>query len=62
MHDSWYDYVKLKYGENARLCVSIADSFIVCIKTEDIYAEIVRDVEARFDTINCKLHKKKLLI
>ena len=29
MHDSWHNYVKLKYGENARLCVSITDSFIV---------------------------------
>ena len=28
------------------------DSFIVYIKTEDIYAYIAKDVETRFDTSN----------
>ena len=33
------------------------DSFIVYIKSEDIYAEIARDVEARFDTSNVELDR-----
>ena len=31
------------------------DSYIVYIKTEDIYADIVKDVETRIDTSNCEL-------
>ena len=28
------------------------DSFVVCIKTEDIYVHIANNVETRFDTSN----------
>ena len=31
-------------------------TFIVCIKTEDIYSEIARDVATRFDASNYELH------
>ena len=48
----WYDYVKPKYGEKAKLCFLDTDSFIVCIKTDDIYINIAKDVETRFDTSN----------
>ena len=34
-----------------------ADSFIVYIKTEDIYQDIAKDFEARFDASNYKLVK-----
>ena len=33
------------------------DNFIVYIKTEDIYADIAKDVEARFDTSNYELER-----
>ena len=33
------------------------DSFIVYIKTEDIYADIAKDVETLFDTSNYKLDR-----
>ena len=55
MYKFWCDYVKPKYGEKAKLCYIEADSFIVYIKTEDIYINIVKHVEARFDTSNFKL-------
>ena len=29
MYKVWYDYVKLKYGKNAKLCYMDTDSFIV---------------------------------
>ena len=29
MYDFWYDYVKLKYGQNAKLCDVDTKSFIV---------------------------------
>ena len=33
------------------------DRFIVFIKTKDIYADIAKDVEIRFDTANYKLNR-----
>ena len=37
MYEFWYDYVKPKYGENAKLCYMDTDRFIVHVKTDDIY-------------------------
>ena len=48
----WCDYVKLKYGENAKLRCMGTDSFIVYVKTDDIYKDIPEDVRTRFDTSN----------
>ena len=36
MYEFSHDYVKPKYGENAKLCYTNTESFIVSIKTEDI--------------------------
>ena len=32
MYEFWYDYVKPKYGEKAKLCYMDTESFIVYIK------------------------------
>ena len=40
MHKFWYDYVKPKYGENAKLCYMDTDSFVVHVITGDIYKDI----------------------
>ena len=37
MHEIWYDYVKPKNNENTKLCYMDIDSFIVHVKTDDIY-------------------------
>ena len=50
----WYDYVKPKHGEKAKLCYMDTDGFIVNIKTEDIYSDISKDVETRFYTLHRK--------
>ena len=50
IHEFWYDYIKPKYGEKAELCYMDRHSFIIHIKTEDIYKDIAEDVETRFDT------------
>ena len=50
MNEFWYDYVKSKYGEKAKLCYMDMDSFIVHIKADDIYKDIAEDVETRFET------------
>ena len=46
MHEFWYDYVKPKYGENAKHMDT--DSFIAQVKAEDIYKDIAKDVEKIF--------------
>ena len=35
MFESWYEYIKPKYKDKARLCYMDTDSFIMHIKTED---------------------------
>ena len=47
IYEFWYDYVKQKYGERAKLCYMHTDSFIVYIKTDNIYKDIAEDVETR---------------
>ena len=50
MYEFWYDYVKIKYQDKARLCYMDTDSFVVNIKTKDFYKDISQDVNKRFDT------------
>ena len=55
MHEFWYHYVKPKYDEKAKLCYMHANSFVVYIKTNDIYRDIAENVETKFDTSNYEL-------
>ena len=50
MYKIWYDYVKPQYGEKAKLCYIDTDRFLVYIKAENIYVDISKDVDVRFDT------------
>ena len=50
MYEFWYDYIKPKYEDKARLCYMDTDSFVMHIKTEDFYKDIAGDVERWFDT------------
>ena len=52
IYEFWYDYVKIKYEDKARLCYMDTDSFVVNIKTKDFYKDISQDVNKRFDTLN----------
>ena len=52
MYKFWYDYVKFKYEDKARLCYMDTDSFVVNIKTKDFCKDISQDVNKRFDTSN----------
>ena len=56
MYEFWYDYVKPKYGENAKLYMDTG-SFIVHVKTDDTYKDIAEDIETRFDTSNFKIDR-----
>ena len=44
MDEFWYNYVNPKYNEKAKLRYMDTDSFTFCVKTEDIYEEIAKDV------------------
>ena len=57
MYEFWYDYVKLKYGKDVKLCYMDTHSFVMNIKTEDFYKEIVNDVEKRFDASNYEVNR-----
>ena len=57
MHEFWYDYIKPKYQNNAKLCYMDTDSFIIYIKTEDVYEYIADDVKKRFDTSNYEINR-----
>ena len=37
--------MKLKYGDNVKLCYMDTDSFVMHIKTEDFYKYIAHDVK-----------------
>ena len=56
-YEFWYDYVQPKYGKKAKLYYMDTDSFIVHIKTEDIYVDIAKDVETRFQTSNYEIYR-----
>ena len=57
MYEFWYNYVKSKYGENAKLCYIDIKSFIVHVKTDYIYKDVAEDVETRFDTSDFELYR-----
>ena len=61
MYEFWYDYIKPKYGDRAKLCYMDTDSFVIHIITEDFYKDIANDVERWFDTFNCDENDKRLL-
>ena len=49
IYEFWQD-VKPKIEKNAELCYKDTDNFTVYIKTEDIYVDIAKNDEKRFDT------------
>ena len=61
MYEFWYDYIKPKYEDKARLCYMDTDSFVMYIKTEDFYKDIAGDVERWFDTSNYDKNDKRPL-
>ena len=61
MHEFWYDYIKQKYQQNAKLCYIDTDSFIIHIKTEDFFEHIADDVKKRFDTSNYEVDRPLLI-
>ena len=61
MYEFWYDYIKPKHGDRAKLCYRDSDSFIIHIITEDFYKDISDDVKIWFDTSNFDENDKRPL-
>ena len=49
MYEFWYDYVKPKHGEKAKLCYMDTEGFIVHMKIDNFYKYILVDTETRFE-------------
>ena len=37
MYEFWYNYIRPKYRDKAKLCYTDTDSFIIYTKTEDFF-------------------------
>ena len=61
MYEFWYDYIKPKYGEKAKLCYMDTDSFVINIFTEEFFEDISNDVQRWFDTSNYDKNDKRRL-
>ena len=61
MYEFWYDYIKPKYGDRAKLCCMDTDSFAIHIIAEDVYEDIADDVERWFDTSSYDENDKRPL-
>ena len=57
MYEFWYDYIKSRCQNNAKLCYMDTDSFIIYPKTEDVYEDIADNVEKRFDTSTYEVNR-----
>ena len=61
MYNFWYNYIKPKYENRAKLCYTGTDSFIIHIITEDFFEDIANDVTKWFDTSNYDENDKRPL-
>ena len=53
--------MKPKYGDNVKLCYMNTDSFIMHIKTEYFYKDIVDDVSKLYQNHNKELRMKDMM-
>ena len=44
-YEFWYDYIKPKYGDRAKLCYADTDSFFIYIITKDFFKDIADNVK-----------------
>ena len=61
MYEFWYDYIKPKHQDIAKLCYIDTDSFIINIKTKYVYEGFANDIEKWFDTTNYSEDDKRPL-
>ena len=49
---SWYDCIKRKNGDKAKLCYTEENSLTIHVKSKHVYADLAGDFEKRFGTSN----------
>ena len=59
MYEFWYDYIKPKYGDRAKLCCMDTGSFVIHIFTEDFFEDMNNDVERWFDKFMIRMTKDR---
>ena len=59
VYEFWYDHVKPKYNEKAKLCYMDTDGFVLNIFTEDFFEDINNNAERWFDTSNYDKNDKR---
>ena len=52
MYKTYYNYLLPKFGKKMKLLYTDTDSFLIHVKSEDIFKEIAPDVNEHFDTSN----------
>ena len=62
LYKLWYDQIKPKYEDRAKLYYMDTDSFIIHIITEDFFEDIASDIKIWFDTNNYDENDKRLLL
>ena len=62
MYELWYDYIKPKYQDNAKLCYMDTDSFVIHIRTEDFYEDVANNVKIWFDQSNYSEYDDRTLL
>ena len=61
IYEFWYDYLKPKYKDNAKLWYMDTDNVAINIFTEEFFEDINNDVEKWFDTPNYDENDKRPL-
>ena len=61
MYEFWYDHIKPKFNDKAKLCYMDTNSFVINIFTDDFFEDISNDVERLFDTSNYGENDKRPL-
>ena len=61
MYEFWYEYIKPKYKDKAKLMCMDTYSFVINIKTEDFYKDSANNVKIWYDTSNYDENDKRPL-
>ena len=61
MYEFWYDYIKPKYEDKAKLCYVDTWKFVIRIATDDFHEDIANDIEWWFDTYHYDENDKRPL-
>ena len=59
MYEFWYDYIKPKYEDKAKLCYVDTWNFFIRIATDDFHEDIANDIEWWFGTYHYDENDKR---